>query len=151
MTYEVLRAGAAYLELQAIAGFFAEASGAATPFWYAPPGFSAPIGQQIGIGDGVTTTFPLVQWTGAYSELVDGTSGVSAVYLNGASEGSGWSVSSGWAPAIAFASAPAAGLPVAADFGVLWLCRFADDVQDFEEFLAMLFELKTLKLTTARP
>ena len=151
LTYEVLRAGAAYLELQAIAGFFAEASGAATPFWYAPPGFSAPIGQQIGIGDGVTTTFPLVQWTGAYSESVDGTSGVSAVYLNGASEGSGWSVSSGWAPAIAFASAPAAGLPVAADFGVLWLCRFADDVQDFEEFLAMLFELKTLKLTTARP
>ena len=47
--------------------------------------------------------------------------------------------------------APAAGVAVSADFGVLWLCRFADDVADFEEFMAMLFGLQsTLKLTTAR-
>ncbi len=33
-----------------------------------------------------------------------------------------------------------------ADFGFLWLCRFAEDVQDFEEFMAMLWTLKTLCL-----
>ena len=60
-------------------------------------------------------------------------------------------MTSGFAPAIVFATAPRAGVPITADFGVLWLCRFADDVQDFEEFMAMLFELRTLKLTTARP
>ncbi len=60
-------------------------------------------------------------------------------------------MSAGFAPAIVFATAPAAGVPVTADFGVLWLCRFADDVQDLEEFMAMLFVLKTLKLTTVRP
>ena len=151
LTYEVLRADAAHLELQAVGAFFAEMSGQATPFWFAPPGLSTATGQLIGTGDGVTTTFPLMQSTGTYLETVDGTSGVSAVYLNGVSQASGWSVTSGFAPAIVFTTAPAAGVPVTADFGVLWLCRFADDVQDFEEFMAMLFVLKTLKLTTARP
>ncbi len=66
LTYEVLRADAAHLELQAIAGFFAEMSGQATPFWFAPPGLSTATGQLIGTGDGVTTTFPLMQSTGAY-------------------------------------------------------------------------------------
>ncbi len=81
---------------------------------------------------------------------MQGTSGVSAVYLNGASAG-GWTVSSGYAPAITFATAPGAGVAVTADFGLLWLCRFAEDVQDFEEFMAMLFTLKTLRLSTTRP
>ena len=52
----------------------------------------------------------------------------------------GWSVTSGYAPAIAFSTAPGAGVAITADFGSLWLCRFADDVQDFEEFMAQLFD-----------
>ena len=69
-------------------------SGAATPFWVAPPGLSAAIGQAIGTGDGTTTVFPLVRSMGAYSEPVQGVSGVSAVYLNGVAQaGSAWSVS----------------------------------------------------------
>ena len=65
--------------------------------------------------------------------------------------GASWSVTSGYAPTIAFASAPDAGVVVSADFGVLWLCRFADDALDFEEFMAMLFTLGIVKLTTVRP
>ena len=60
-------------------------------------------------------------------------------------------VSSGYLPAITFATAPASDVAISADFGLLWLCRFADDVQDLEEFMAQLFELKTLRLTTVRP
>ena len=71
---------------------------------------------------------------------------MSTVYLNGVAQLSGWTVSSGYAPAITFASPPAAGVAVTADFGVLWLCRFAEDVQDLEEFMTMLFALRTLKL-----
>jgi hypothetical protein len=151
LTYEVLRSAPAYAEFQAIVGFFAEVSGAATPFWIAPPGLSAALGQALGAGDGVTTTFPLLRSVGAYSEPVQGTSGVAAVYLNGVAQGSGWTVSSGYAPAVVFSAAPAAGVAVTADFGLLWLCRFAEDVQDFEEFMAMLWTLKTLRLTTVRP
>lgn len=151
LTCEALRADAAHQELQAIVGFFEQLGGPATPFWFAPPGLFTATGQRIGIGDGATTVFPLLQSIGAYTETVDGTSGVSAVYCDGAPQASGWSVSGGFGPAVAFASAPDEGVTITADFGVLWLCRFADDVQDLEEFMAMLFALKTLRLTTARP
>ena len=62
-----------------------------------------------------------------------------------------WSVSSGYSPDITFATAPGAGVTVSADFGVLWLCRFAEDALDLEEFMAMLFELQVVKLMTVRP
>ncbi len=151
LTYDVLRSDAAHLEMQAIAGFFLEASGAATPFWLAPPGLSVAQGQALGVGDGSTTRFPLARSFGAYVEPVAGTSGVDAVYLNGAAApASTWSLSTGIPPAIVFAAAPAAGVLVSADFGVLWLCRFADDALDLEEFMAMLFTLGVVKITTVR-
>ena len=59
--------------------------------------------------------------------------------------------SADYLPAITFTTAPASGVAITADFGVLWLCRFADDVQDFEEFMSMLFEFRTLRLMTVRP
>ena len=151
LTYEILRSAAAHEELQTIAGFFAEMSGAATPFWVAPPGLSALTGQALGTGNGSAMTFPLVRSVGGATETVQGTSGVATVYLNGVPQSSGWIVSSGYAPAIVFSTAPGAGVAVAADFGLLWLCRFSEDVQDFEEFMTMLFELRTLRLTTVRP
>jgi hypothetical protein len=157
LSYAVLRTAAAYEELQTIAGFFESIGGADTPFWFAPPGLSAVTGQAIGTGDGSTTTFSLQASIGAFTGPVSGTSGVSAVYLDrvaqvtGSGPGIGWSVSSGYAPAITFAAAPAAGVAISADFGVLWLCRFADDVLEFEQFVAQLFALKTLKLQTVRP
>jgi hypothetical protein len=151
LTYEVLRLASASAELQEIAGFFEAMSGADTPFWFAPPSLSGVTGQAIGTGDGSTTVFPLQASIGPWTGPVNGTSGVSAVYLNGVSQASAWSVSAGYAPAITFTTAPSAGVTITADFGALWLCRFADDVQDFEEFMVQLFELRTLRLMTVRP
>ncbi len=152
LTFDLLRSAASYLEMQEIAGFFSQIGGAETPFWLAPPSLATVVGQALGIGDGVTTTFPLQRAYGGYSEPVYGTSGVSALYLNGALISSAvWSVSSGYAPVISFTTPPAPGVAVSADFGVLWLCRFTQDVLDFEEFMAMLFELGVVKLTTTKP
>ena len=151
LTYDVLRSDAAHAEVQAIAGFFAQASGQDEPFWVAPPGPSAVTGQVIGIGDGLTMLFPLVASIGSWTSPVYGASAVAAVYLNGIAQPSGWTVSSGYLPAIAFTSAPAAGAAVTADFDILWLCRFAEDVQDFEEFMTMLWTLRTVRLMTVRP
>jgi hypothetical protein len=60
-------------------------------------------------------------------------------------------VSGGYSPAITFATPPAAGVRVSADFDVLWLCRFAEDVADFENFSALLWRWGTVKLQTTRP
>ncbi len=152
LTYEVLRSDALDLELQTIAGFFAQMQGQATPFWVSPPGIAGLLAQPLGTGNGTQTVFPLMRTVGGYSEAVQGASSVSAVYLNGVAQpGTGWSVSSGYAPAITFTTAPGLGVAVTADFGFLWLCRFAEDVQDFEEFMAMLWTLKTLRLSMVRP
>jgi uncharacterized protein (TIGR02217 family) len=151
LTYDLLRADAAHLELQAIAGFFEQASGEAAPFWVEPPGLSAVTRQAIGVGDGSQTVFPLVGSIGSYIGPVYGTSGVAAVYLDGVAQPSGWSVSSGYLPAITFTSAPLAGAAITADFSILWLCRFAENVQDFEEFMTMLWALRTVRLVTVRP
>jgi uncharacterized protein (TIGR02217 family) len=149
LTYDVLRSAAAYAEMQAVAGFFAEVAGQDEPFWLAPPGIASVTGQALGTGDGSTMVFALQRsWGPSYVEPVYGASGVSAVYLNGVPQGSGWSVSPGYGAAVTFATAPGAGVAISADFGALWLCRFAEDVLDFEEFMAMLFELQIVKLRT---
>jgi hypothetical protein len=146
-----LRSDLADLELQAIAAFFELAGGAAAPFWVEPPGLSVATGQLIGAGDGSQTVFPLAVSIGSYTGPVYGTPGVAAIYLDGAAQPAGWSVSSGYLPAITFTAAPGTGASITADFGVLWLCRFAEDVQDFEEFMTMLWTLRTVRLVTVRP
>jgi uncharacterized protein (TIGR02217 family) len=152
LTYEALRSDAAHLELQTIAGFVAAMQGRCEPFWLSPPGLAQALSEPLGIGDGVTTSFPLVRTFGTYSEPVAGTSGVSAVYVNGVTLlPSAYSTTASYAPTIIFASPPPIGAAITADFGVLWLCRFSEDVIDIEGFMAMLFELQTLKLQTVRP
>ena len=106
----------------------------------------------LGIGDGSNTTFPLRRGFGDYGEAAQGTSGVTAVYQNGLPVGgAAWSVSPGYLPAVVFAAPPEVGVAVSADFDLLWLCRFSDDVADFEEFMAMLWTFRTVKMRTARP
>jgi uncharacterized protein (TIGR02217 family) len=152
LVYDVLRSDAAHLELQAIAGFFEAMAGSATPFWLAPPGMASVTGQGLGTGDGVTTGFALVRSFGSYSEPVQGTSGVSAVYENGVAVSSSlYSVTAGYAPQIVLATAPTEGVALSADFGVLWLCRFAEDVVDLENFMTLLWAFRTVKLRTVRP
>ena len=80
------------------------------------------------------------------SIAVPGASGVSAVSINGVAQTSSqWTVSSGYQPAIVFAAPPADNAIVTADFVALWLCRFANDMLDFEEFMAMLFGTRDSK------
>jgi len=151
LSFDVLRSDAAHLELQQIAGFFAQTYGAATPFWFAPPNLSNAAGQVLGSGDGATLAFPLVLSIGVKTVSVAQTSGVSAVYVNGVAQPAvDWSVSGAFPAAIRFASAPPAGALISADFGPLWLCRFEDEL-DLEEFMTMLFRLGALRLKGVRP
>ncbi len=150
LNYDALRADAR-AELQTIAGFYETMAGQAGAFWLAPPGLASVVGQRIGTGDGLTTSFALTRSLAGYAEPAQATSGVAAVYLGGAALATGWSVTPGFYPAINFATPPGPGAAISADFGVLWLCRFADDVADLENFLALLWRWRTLKLQTVRP
>ena len=99
----------------------------------------------------MTTQFALSFGLAGYSEPVAATSGVLAVYLDGVAQATGWSVTGGFPAAIVFAAPPGPGVQVSADFGLLWLCRFAEDVADFENFLSLLWNWGSVKLRTVRP
>jgi uncharacterized protein (TIGR02217 family) len=152
LTFDILRSDAANVELQQIAGFFDAMDGAATPFWFAPLDLAANLGQVLGTGDASSTTFPLVSAFGSTLVRVAGVSGVAAVYVNGVVQPSTvWTLTNAYPASIAFALPPALGAIVAADFSALWLCRFADDRLELEEFMTTLFALRTLNLQAVRP
>jgi hypothetical protein len=152
LSFDLLHSDALDHEMQQIAGFFEHMKGASTPFWFAPPRLSAVSGQILGEGDGSTTAFPLALTVASTLTPVAGCSSIGAVYADGAAlPSSGWTLSNAYPAAIVFVTAPAAGATIAADFTALWLCRFADDDLDFEEFMTMLFKLGMVRLTAVRP
>ena len=52
---------------------------------------------------------------------------------------------------LTFHTAPAAGAQITASFRYYFVCRFATDSQDFEEFMANLWTLHELQLITVLP
>ena len=52
---------------------------------------------------------------------------------------------------LTFNTAPAYGSQITASFRYYFVCRFAADAQDFEEFMANLWTLHELKLMTVLP
>lgn len=151
LTFDVLRSGAAYLELQEVVGFIGDHAGQATPFLFAPPGnLGVYSGAALGTGDGATTGFLIWRSLGGYSERVQALMGAPVVYENGVPvSGSLYSVSI-LPAAIVFSSPPAAGAVLTMDFSAAHLARFVDDDLDLEEFLSGFWSAKSLKLETVR-
>lgn len=134
--------------LQSLMGLFLQCQGQLGTFLYTDPTDGAATGQALATGDGTTTTFTFARTLGGFLEPVGWVTGVSAVYLNGVAHGSGWSLST--PNGLVFAVAPGAGVVVSADFSYAFQCRFDDDEEDFEQFMANLWTLKSLKFRSVR-
>jgi len=151
LKYDVLRLASPYEELQTIVGFFEQAQGEDASFYFEPPALSPVTGQTIGAGDGAARTFAFVVSIGGATVLPANVGMPPNVYLNGALQSSGYTVNANaLAPTVTFASAPASGVAVTADFHWYFLCRFDDDSEDAEEFMSQLYALKSLRLRTVR-
>ncbi|HTX50266.1 MAG TPA: DUF2460 domain-containing protein [Caulobacteraceae bacterium] len=73
-----------------------------------------------------------------------------AVYQNGALLGpAAWSLS--LPNQLVFASAPAAGQAITADFDFWFVCRFTEDKFDFDKFMNQLWELEKLQFRSVIP
>jgi hypothetical protein len=151
LNYDLLRMAAPNTELQQIVGFFEECAGEAASFYFEPPALSPVCGQVLGTGDGATAAFPFSVSLGGAAIAPANVGTVSAVYLDGVPQSSGFTVNAvALAPSVLFATAPASGVGVAADFHWYFLCRFDDDSADTEEFMAALYALQSLRLRTVR-
>ncbi|HUZ31501.1 MAG TPA: glycoside hydrolase TIM-barrel-like domain-containing protein [Xanthobacteraceae bacterium] len=148
---DILRMAAPHAELQAIIGFFAQCAGENASFYFEPPSLSPAVTQLLGIGDGSTATFAFAVSLGAYALVPANVGAVSAVYLNGVTQAGAYTVNAeAMAPSLTFVTPPAAGIAVTANFHWSFLCRFDDDSEDVEEFMAALYALRSLKLRTVR-
>jgi uncharacterized protein (TIGR02217 family) len=143
-------------ELQQLVGFFLARQGQFDSFLIdlaqltRKPLDSTVSGQPIGLGDGSITSFQLVRNLGGYLEQVQNPAGQSAiVYVAGVRkiQGTDYTISNGL---VSFASAPATGVAITADFQWLWRVRFAQDQVEFGNFMYLLWECQKVELIEVR-
>ena len=134
--------------LQSLMGFFLQLQGQFGTFLYADPDDNAVTSQAFATGDGSSTSFTIMRSLGDFLEPVGWVTALSNVYLNAVKQTSGFSFS---APnTLNFTSAPGSGVIVSADFSYAFQCRFLDDQMDFEEFMANLWKLASMKFRSVK-
>lgn len=149
LTYEVLRADTAYQELQQLMGFFLQRQGQFDRFLFMDPTDSVIPSQVIGVGDGVTTTFPLVRDLGGWVEPIGQAANQPTVTVGGAAS-SAWGIT--LPNQITFASAPLLGQQIqVSNLEFYFVCRFLDDVHEYENWSNNLWLLKSCKFTSVKP
>ena len=157
LTFEVLR-GDANQEIQALMGFFLARQGQYDTFLLDLGAVTRNAADdtvtqgQLGVGDGTSTVFTLVRVVGEAVEPVGYVfpADLASVVVAGVLQDP---ASYAFVPpnTLTFNTAPASGSQVTASFRYYFVCRFAADTQDFEEFMANLWSLHELKLTTVLP
>lgn len=146
LSYEMLRNKNGYTELDTIQSFFLAMRGSYDYFKFQDPNdYSVTLGA-LGVGDGTNRVFILARNTGpSYFEAVGYLNTLTGVYLNGVLQSPANYVVT--APnVITFNTAPGAGVTVTATFTFYYLCRFADDLQQYDQFCSTMWELGQVKL-----
>lgn len=135
--------------LQALLGLYVQCRGTWGTFLFTDPTDSEVTGQALGAGDGTTTAFPFARTLGGLTETVGWVTAVSRVTVAGVTQAGGWSLT---APnVLTFATAPAVGAVIAADFAYAFLCRFMDEGVDFEHLMRGLWQVKSLRFRSTAP
>ena len=155
LTFNILRQGArgqsTFSEMSDLVGFYNERQGGFDTFLYEDQDDNAVTAQALGEGDGTTTAFPLVRAFGGFVEPILAPNAVSAVYLAGVKQMSGYTVSSWGATTpgvVTFTAAPGSGVAVSADFSFYFPCRFIEDSLQLEKFMAALYAVKSVKFVS---
>jgi uncharacterized protein (TIGR02217 family) len=141
-------------DFNTLLAFFLARQGSFDTFFYSDPTDNSVAAGYFGTGTGSETVFQLeraIMGGGTdnyFFEPVTAPNVLSAVYLNGVVQSpSGYSVdpTSGL---VTFASPPASGLLITGDFSFFFRCRFADDTNEFENFMYQLWQLRKLQFTS---
>lgn len=152
--------GIGYNELRTLAGFFLELQGAYGDFLFWDPTDNTVAAQVLMTGNGTTTAAPLQRQIASFAEplyavIADGSHPLQ-FYWNGVLQSSGVATSSqfgytGVADTVTFASAPANGVVVTANYSYYFLCHFSDDSMNFENFMYQLWQARSVKFESVLP
>jgi hypothetical protein len=134
--------------LQSLMGLYLQCLGTYGTFLYTDPTDNSVTDQLLGTGTGTQTSFKFQRTLGATIEAVPYVTSVSSVYLNGSAQPSGWTLV---APrTLTFSVAPGNGTAVTATFTYAFECRFLDDQVEFENFMAGLWRVESLKFRSVK-
>jgi uncharacterized protein (TIGR02217 family) len=152
LPYDVLRSDIAHSEYQMLLALFMSVGACGDTFLYSDWEDNAVTGQAIATGDGSTKSFQMQRtWAytgfGTITEPVLATNVVSAVYLNGVSQSSGWSVSNG---VLTFTAAPTNTVAITADFTYYWRCRFTEDTATIDALYYKFWALKKIEIRSVK-
>ena len=154
LSFSILRQGRqGFNELQELLGFCLAQQGMFEPFAYSDPTDNAVTAQTIGIGNATQTVFPLVRAFGGYVEPVLLAKTISAVYLNGVAQGSGWTgtqIGRYGVDSITFTSPPGSTVVVSADFTYYFPVRFLQDDPEFANIFYQGWEQKKLEFQSCK-
>lgn len=169
LTYEVLRTQtenwnasdedlSGLTEFEQIAAVFAACRGQYGRFYYDDPTDNSRLGQFIANGDGFTTSFRVVRsWGGGNLELLEPVGGVNTnksfvLYQNGIPQAPGaYGISVDKTMVNCLGGyIPPPGVTLTMDFYFFYLCRFLEDLADFEEFLSNRWGVKSFKFRSVK-
>lgn len=129
-------------------GLFLQCQGQFGTFLYTDPTDNSVTSQFFATGDASTTTFTFARALGGFLEPVGWVTSVSQVTVGGVAQSTGWSLST--PNSLVFATAPARGALIGASFAYAFQCRFDDDALDFDQFMANLWRVESLKFRSVR-
>jgi hypothetical protein len=144
-----------FTELEQISGLFLACRGQYGRFYYSCPEDNSRVGQLIALGDNSTVTFRIVRTWGAgtlsFTDPVGAldTGSPFTIYLSGTPDTGNWTVSAD-KTLITRNSAPGLFQPITMDFHFFYLCRFIEDLEDFEQFYRRLWLLKSCKFRSVK-
>lgn len=160
LTYEILRdqtqnqsidaSTAPFTEYQQLWALFMACNAQWGLFYYSDPSDNSRSVAAIGTGNGTKTVFPVSRAVGTlgFTEPVGGIDQIQAVYFNSVVQSS--SIYAKVGNTIVFTSAVGNGVVVTADFSYFFLCRFIEDMIDFEQFLKNRWKLRICKFRSVK-
>jgi len=138
--------------LQKLMGFFMARQGGYDSFLFGDPNDNYASAAPLGTGDGTTTAFQLSRIYGTAQETIQNPMHV-AVFVNGTQQASGYSLGTlgtSQGGVVTFTSAPTSGAVLTASFSFLFRVRFAEDNEEFSEFMWQLWNLKKMGLQSLK-
>jgi uncharacterized protein (TIGR02217 family) len=140
------------LEWQEMNALYNQLQGSFGVFQYPDPDDGSVTDQLFGVGDGVTTKFPLTRTMSGPGGTFTWNEPVFAPTITNVKINAVPTVlyTLGTQGLVTFNSAPAGGANLTWTGTFNWLCRFDDDSMDFSKFMNNLWELKALKFTTIK-